>query len=54
MTTNEAFEYVVRVAKAWGYTDKMISCFAFEIRERLSMMPDTDKDSVDSMIEDLF
>lgn len=54
MTTNEAFEYTIRVAKSWGYTDKMISNFAFEIHERLNMMEDTSKESVDEMIEDLF
>ena len=54
MKTNEAFEYVVRVAKSWGYTDLMIKDFAYEIHERLNSMEDTSKESVDEMMEDLF
>lgn len=54
MTTSEAFEYVVVVAKGMGYTDAMIKAFAFEIHERLNEMESTDKDDVDTLIEEIF
>lgn len=54
MTTDQAFEYTIRVAKSFGYTDLMINSFAFEIHERLNLMEDTSKEAVDEMIEDLF
>lgn len=54
MKTSDAFEYTIRVAKSLGYTDLMISSFAFEIRERLNLMEDTNKELVDEMIKNLF
>lgn len=54
MTTNEAFKYVVVVAKGMGYTDPQIQAFAFEIHERLNEMETTDKDDVDQLIEEIF
>lgn len=54
MTSNEAFQYVVVVAKGMGYTDTQIKAFALEIHERLHEMPSTDKDDVDALIEEIF
>lgn len=51
---NDAFDYVVRVAKSMGYTDSMIKCFAHEIHEKISMMEDASKEELDNLIEDLF
>lgn len=54
MKKNDAFDYVVRVAKSMGYTDQMIKCFAHEIHEKISMMEDASKEELDNLIEDLF
>lgn len=53
MKIDEAFEYIINRALDFGYTPKMIECFAFEIRERLSMM-ECDKDQLDELFEELF
>lgn len=53
MKVDEAFEYIINRALAFGYTQKEIECFAFEIRERLSMM-ECDKDQLDELFEELF
>lgn len=54
MTRQEALAYTIRVAKSFGYTDKMLASFLHEIDERLNMMEDTSKENVDEMIADLF
>jgi hypothetical protein len=54
VTTNEAFKYVLDAARELGYSFAEIAAFSDEIYERLNMMGDTDKDSVDEMIEELF
>lgn len=54
MTSKEAFEYCVVVAKGMGYTEKMIRAFSFELHERLNEMETTDKDDVDQLIEEIF
>lgn len=54
MTTKEAFQYAVVVAKGMGYTEEMIRAFSFELHERLNEMETTDKDDVDKVIEEIF
>lgn len=53
MKIDQAFEYIMNRALAFGYTPKMIECFAFEIRERLSMM-ECDQEQLDDLFEGLF
>lgn len=53
MKVDEAFEYIVNRALAFGYTQKEIECFAFEIRERLSMM-ECDVEDLNNLFEELF
>lgn len=54
MTTGEAFKYVMTEARELGYSYAECAAFSDEIYERLSMMEDNDKESVDQMIEELF
>lgn len=54
MKTKDAYEYVIRVAKSWGYTDNMISAFKHEVYERLNMMEDTSKEALDELLEEIF
>lgn len=53
MKIDQAFEYIINRALAFGYTQKEIECFAFEIRERLSMM-DCDVEDLNNLFEELF
>lgn len=53
MKVDEAFEYIANLALDFGYTPKMIECFAFEIRERLSMM-ECDQEQLDELFLELF
>ena len=54
MKTTEAFKYVMDEARELGYSFAEIAAFSDEIYERLNMMEDTDKDTVDKMIDELF
>lgn len=53
MKIDQAFEYIMNRALAFGYTHKEIECFAFEIRERLSMM-ECDVEDLNNLFEELF
>lgn len=54
MKTDEALSYLIAKALDSGYDMYAVNCFRFELRERLNEMPDTDKDTLDELFEEIF
>ena len=54
MRNKEAFSYIIKKAKKFGYTDYQIAAFAYEVQEKIAEMPETDEDELDQLFEELF
>ena len=54
MRNREALSYIIKKAKKFGYTDYQIAAFAFEVQEKIAEMPETDKEELDQLFEELF
>lgn len=50
----EAFSYLIKKAKKFGYTDCQIAAFAYEVQEKIAEMPETDEEELDQLFEELF
>lgn len=53
MTLDQAVEYVVGVAKSYGYSHHQLKMLAPDLREMLYALPTTDKDEVDAFIQEI-
>ena len=51
MTNKEALGYIINKAKKFGYTDREIAAFAFEVQEKIAEMPETDEEQLDELFE---
>lgn len=54
MKIDAAMEKIIVTAKQYGYSDTMISAFAWEIREKLYEMEEVTDESVEELIEEIF
>lgn len=53
MTLDQAVEYVNNIAKSQGYSFHELQLLAPDLREMLYALPTTDKDEVDTFIEEI-
>jgi hypothetical protein len=54
MKINDAMEYIKEQAKMFGYSERQISCFEHEIREKVYMLEDWTKEKLDNLVEEFF
>ena len=54
MTVQQSPDYLIARALDSGYTPYSIKCFKEELRELLNEMEDTDKDTLDSLFDEIF
>ena len=54
MTTQESMKYLIDKALKYGYTERQIAAFAFEVQEKIAEMPITDQEELDQLFEELF
>jgi hypothetical protein len=53
LNIKEAINYIEQVSKLYGYTEKMLKPFMYDIREMLSEQETLTKEVVDKIIENL-
>lgn len=53
MKITEALEYIIEVGKTYGYTERMIKPFLYEITEILYKHDDLTQEVVDQVIENI-
>lgn len=51
---NEAMEYIKEQAKMFGYSERQISYFEHEIREKVYLLEDWTKEDLDNLVEEFF
>ena len=54
MTTQESLKYLIDKALKYGYTERQIAAFAYEVQEKIAEMPITDQEELDQLFEGLF
>ena len=54
MKNKEALSYIIKKAKKFGYTDCQIAAFAYDVQEKIAEMPETDKEELDELFDQIF
>ena len=54
MTTQESLKYLIDKALKYGYTERQIKCFEWELKERLNSMEETDEEDILKLFDEIF
>lgn len=54
MTTQESLKYLIDKALKYGYTERQIAAFAYEVQEKIAEIPVTDKEELDELFDQIF